>query len=177
MDDTTSQNIIQILTFRLGDELFALDVSCVREVLDLVEIRKVPNTPDFMRGIINVRGNIIPVVDLGWKLGIKKTETSINTRIVVMDFNKDNDSTIVGAMADSVHEVIDLDISLLQDTPSINSRMKTDYIKGIANSNDEFIMLLDLDRIFSDVELEGVLDNDKQDDVSTTSDNTSEATD
>ena len=165
MDDNTSQNIIQILTFRLGDELFALDVSSVREVLDLVEIRKIPNTPDFMRGIINVRGNIIPVVDIGWKLGIQKTETSLNTRIVVMDFSKDDDCIIVGAMADSVHEVISLDMSLLQDPPSINSRMKTDYIKGIANSNDEFIMLLDLDSIFSDVELEDVMDNDKPDDV------------
>lgn len=153
MSDTNSKNIIQILTFRLGEELFALDVTSVREVLDIVEIRKVPKTPEFMRGIINVRGNIVPVIDMSRKLGMQKTDKNADSRIIVMDFNMENNVIVVGAMADSVHEVIDLDLSQLQPPPDINSRWESDYIRGIAKYNDEFIMLLDLNYIFSETEL------------------------
>lgn len=156
MNDAISDNIIQILTFRIGKELFALDVSCVREVLDIVDIRRVPKAPEFMRGIINVRGNIVPVIDMGYKLGMQKAESNVDSRIIVIDFNTETNMIVVGALADSVHEVIDLDLSQTQPPPEINSRWESGYIKGIAKYNNEFIMLLDIDSIFSEAELMGI---------------------
>lgn len=151
----------QYLTFKLGDEVFALDVSQVREVLDVTAITKVPRAPDFMRGVINVRGSVVPVVDMRLKFGMTKTENTVDTRVVVMDLSMDGETTILGALADSVHEVIDLDPEQIEEPPKIGSRWKTEFIKGIGKRNDEFIILLDIDRIFSTDELAIVQDTGK----------------
>ena len=99
----------QYLTFKLGEEMFAINVSQVREVLDISTITKVPRAPDFMRGVINVRGSVVPVVDLRLKFGMTKTETTVDSRIIVMELSLEGDKTVLGSMADSVHEVLDLD--------------------------------------------------------------------
>jgi len=148
----------QYLTFKLGDEVFALDVSQVREVLDVTAITKVPRAPDFMRGVINVRGSVVPVADMRLKFGMTKTENSMDTRVVVMDIAMDGETTILGALADSVHEVMDLEPSQIEAPPKIGTRWKTEFIKGIGKRDEEFIILLDIDRIFSTDELAIVQD-------------------
>ena len=141
------------LTFRLGDELFALDVAQVREVLDLDTITKVPRTLAFMRGVINVRGSVVPVIDLRVKFDMSRTTNTVDTRIVVMELALDNEITVVGALADSVHEVIELEPTQIEPAPRIGSRWRTEFIKGVGKRNNQFIIILDIDRVFSADEL------------------------
>ena len=143
----------QYLTFILGDEVFALDVAQVREVLDLTTITKVPRSPEFMRGVINVRGSVVPVVDLRLKFGLPQAENTMNTRIIVMEIALDGETTVLGAIADSVQEVIELDPGLIEQPPRIGSRWRTEFIKGIGKRDGGFIIILDIDRIFSTDEL------------------------
>lgn len=142
------------LTFRLGEELFALDVAEVREVLDMRAITKVPRTPDFLSGVINVRGSVVPVVDLRTKFGLAQTDDTVNTRIVVMELELDGEQTVFGALADSVHEVTELDPSHIESPPRIGTRWRTDFIRGIGKRNDDFIIILDVDTIFSGEEVQ-----------------------
>lgn len=141
------------LTFKLEDELFAVEVSKVREVLDMNTIRKVPNAPEFMKGIINVRGSVVPVVDLRIKFGRTEKENTIDTRIIVMEINIDDDMVVLGAISDSVHEVVDLNAELIENPPRIGSRWKTEFIKGIGKKDDDFIIILDIEQVFSADEL------------------------
>jgi purine-binding chemotaxis protein CheW len=143
----------QYLTFRLDEEMFALDVNQVREVLDFSTITKVPRAPEFMRGVINVRGSVVPVIDLKRKFGLPKTGKTVDTRIVVMELDMEGEHTVLGAMADSVHEVIELEAGQIEEPPRIGSRWRTEFIKGIGKRNEQFIILLDIDRVFSSDEL------------------------
>jgi len=141
------------LTFRLEDESFSIDVSQVREVLDMSSITKVPQAPDFMRGVINVRGNVVPVVDMRIKFGLPMAEQTVNTRIVVMDLTLDNEKVVLGTIADSVHEVIELEPEQIEPPPNIGNRWRTEFIKGIGKRDDHFIMILDINEVFSSEEL------------------------
>lgn len=141
------------LTFKLEDEVFALDVAQVLEVLDLSRITKVPRSADFMCGVINVRGSVVPVVDLRLKLGIPQGKRTKDSRIVMMEIDLDGEKTVLGAMADSVHEVLELDPGQIEESPKIGARWRTEFIKGIGKREDEFIIILDIDRVFSSDEL------------------------
>ena len=153
MTDNEIKELSQYLTFGLDDEMFALNVSQVREVLDMIAITKVPKSPAFMKGVINVRGSVVPVIDLRVKFGIPEKKTDLNTRIIIMDLVLDNESTVIGALADSVHEVKDLDPSAIENPPRLGARWRSDFIKGIGKSDDTFIMILDIDRVFSSDDL------------------------
>jgi purine-binding chemotaxis protein CheW len=139
----------QYLTFKLRDEVFALDVSKVREVLDLTPITKIPRTPEFMSGVINLRGNVVPVVDLRQCLDMANTEKTANSCIVVVEVVLDGEATTIGALADSVLEVIELDSEQIQPTPRIGMHLKTDFIHGMGKRDEQIIMILDIDRVFS----------------------------
>jgi len=145
--------VAQYLTFKLDDEIFALDISKVREVLDYTTVTKVPNTPAFMRGVINVRGSVIPVVDVKLKFGMAITEKSVDTCIIILEVVVDGETLVVGALADSVEEVIDLDSGHIEPAPRIGTRLRTDFIKGMGKQNERFIILLDMDKVFSSDEL------------------------
>ncbi len=143
----------QYLTFKLGDEVFALDISKVREVLDFTAITKVPRTPEFMRGVINLRGSVVPVVDLRLKFGMAPTERTVNTCIIITEVSVDNETTVLGALADSVQEVMDLGPDHIEPAPKIGTRLNTEFIKGMGKQNDKFVILLDINRVFSTEEL------------------------
>jgi purine-binding chemotaxis protein CheW len=155
---TSITETTQYLTFKLGDEIFALDISKVREVLDFTAVTKVPRTPEFMRGVINLRGNVVPVVDMRLKFGMTKTEKTVNTCIIIVEISLDGDTTVLGALADSVQEVIDLEPDKIEPAPKIGTRLKTDFIKGMGNRNEQFIIILDIDKVFSVDELSLVQD-------------------
>jgi purine-binding chemotaxis protein CheW len=143
----------QYLTFKLGNEIFATDVAKVREVLDLTQITAIPRTPEFMAGVINLRGSVVPVVDLRLCFEMTKTVSTRNTCIVVVEVLLENESTIIGALADSVEEVIDLEPGQIQPAPRIGTQIRTDFIKGMGKRDTQFIMILDIDRVFSAEEL------------------------
>lgn len=143
----------QYLTFKLGEEVFALDVNVVREILDFTTITKVPQTPDFMRGVINLRGSVVPVVDMRLKFGMTATEKTVNTCIVVVEVSVGSERTILGALVDSVQEVFELESGAIEPAPKIGTRLKTDFIKGMGKREGRFIIILDIDKIFSEDEL------------------------
>ncbi len=143
----------QYLTFKLGEEVYALDIAKVREVLDFTSVMKVPRTPEFMRGVINLRGSVVPVVDLRLKFGISKTDKTVNTCIIIMEVRVDKETTILGALADSVQEVVDLDPDNIEPAPRIGTKLKTEFITGMGKQNEKFIIILDIDKIFSTEEL------------------------
>jgi purine-binding chemotaxis protein CheW len=146
----------QYLTFKLGDEEFALDILQVREVLDYTRITKIPRTPDFMTGVINLRGSVVPVVDFRLKFGMTKNERTIDTCIIIVEVNVEGEKTVLGALADSVQEVIDLEPGQIEPAPRIGTRLNTDFIKGMGKREDQFIVLLDIDKVFSSEELQMV---------------------
>ncbi len=146
----------QYLSFKLEDEEFALDISKVREVLDFTSITKVPQTPDFMKGVINLRGSVVPVVDLNKKFGIKDTEKTENTRIIIGEVAVNGDEIVLGVLADSVNEVMDIEPENIEPTPRIGNGLNTDFLKGMGKRDEQFVMILDIDKVFSAEDLEGV---------------------
>jgi purine-binding chemotaxis protein CheW len=143
----------QYLTFKLGNEIFATDVAKVREVLDLTAITQIPRTPEFMAGVINLRGSVVPVVDLRLCFEMTRTVSTRNTCIVVVEVLLENEPTVIGALADSVEEVIDLEPDQIQPAPRIGTQIRVDFIKGMGKRDNNFIMILDIDRVFSAGEL------------------------
>ncbi len=144
----------QYLTYKLADEVFAFDISKVREVLDFTMITRVPKMPDFFRGVINLRGSVVPVVDLRLKFGMPKTDKTVDTCVIITEVNVDGEHTTLGALADSVQEVLDLDPEDIEPAPKIGTGLNTEFIKGMGKRNERFIIILDIDRIFSADELE-----------------------
>ena len=143
----------QYLTFKLDNEVFALDVATVREVLDFTIIAKIPRTPEFMRGVINLRGSVVPVVDLRLAFGMSATQKTVSTCIIVMEVRLGNETAIMGALADSVEEVIDLEPDQIEPAPNIGTSIRIDFIRGMGKRDSHFLMILDIDRVFSDDQL------------------------
>jgi purine-binding chemotaxis protein CheW len=149
----------QYMTFKLGDELFAIDVAQVREVLEVSSITRVPTAPDYMRGVVNVRGQATPVVDLRLRFGLFPAEDTVHTRIIVMELELDGEPAVLGGIADSVHEVIELDPSAIDPPPRIAMRWRADFIQGMGKRGDDFLIILDVNAVFSSEEIAFVRDN------------------
>jgi purine-binding chemotaxis protein CheW len=143
----------QYLTFRLEEETFALDISKVREVLEYTPVTKVPRTPDFMEGVINVRGSVVPVVDMRVKFGMREGERTVNTCIIIAEVKVDGGRNILGALVDSVQEVIELEPESIARAPGIGMRLDNEFIRGMGRHNDRFVIILDVDRVFSSDEI------------------------
>ena len=139
----------QHLTFMLADEVFALDIGKVREVLDFTVATKVPNMPDYMRGVINLRGTVVPVVDLRRKFGMTATEKGVNTCVIITEVSLNDETTVLGALADSVQEVLDLEPNQIEPPPKIGTKLRTEFIEGMGKHNNQFIIILDIDKVFS----------------------------
>jgi len=143
----------QYLTFKLEDEVFALDIAKAREVLEYTTVTKVPRTPDFMCGVINLRGGVVPVVNMRLKFGMPDVEKTVNTCIIIVEVTIDGETTVLGALADSVQEVMDLEPDQIEPAPKIGTRLNTNFIKGMGKHDSKFIMILDIDKVFSADEL------------------------
>jgi len=144
----------QVLTFRLGRECFGIDVLKVREILDCTDVTRVPQTPDDMLGVINLRGSVVPVFDLRTRFGFNETATTQESCIVVLEVTVDDEQVVVGILGDKVEEVADLDIDQIEPPPKLGNRLRTEFINGMGKkADDSFIILLDIDRVFSSDEL------------------------
>ena len=148
-----SESTNQFLTFTLGAEVFALDISSVREVLEYTTITRVPRTPESIRGVINLRGRAVPVVDVRLKFGMPETTRTVDTCIIIVEVNLAGEETVLGALADSVKEVMDIEPGDIEPAPRMGTSIRADFIRGIGKQNDQFIILLDIDRVFSEEEL------------------------
>lgn len=155
MTTVTTQNAmpadepVQYLTFTLDGESFATDITQVREVLEFKSVTKVPRTPDYMRGVINLRGNVVPVVDLRLQFDMEETEPSVDTCIVIVEVPIDGQPVVLGALADSVQEVLELRPEQLAPPPRLGTRIRTDFIRAMGRHADQFVIILDMERVFS----------------------------
>lgn len=152
-EETVQAELNQYLTLTLADELFALNINSVREILEMTDITKIPRTPDYMRGVINLRGHAVPVVDLRSKFGMPATEPTVNTCIIITEIAQDGASMQIGALADSVQEVLELGPETIDPPPRMGTSIDTDFIRGMGKHDDQFIIILDIDRVFSIEEL------------------------
>jgi len=148
-----SESTNQYLTFTLGEEVFALDISSVREVLEYTTITKVPRTPEYIRGVINLRGRAVPVVDVRLKFGMPETQRTVNTCIIIVEVTLGGEETVLGALADSVKEVMDIEPKDIEPAPRMGTSIKADFIQGIGKHQEEFIIILDIDKVFTEAEL------------------------
>ena len=158
MDENIIKSDGQYLTFRLAEEVYALDITKVREVLEFDKVTKVPKTPEFLRGVLNLRGKVVPVVDLRLKFGMTKTEKTVDTCVIITEIKIDNEMTQIGAMADSVWEVIDIDPEHIEPAPKIGTQLDTRFIEGMGKHNENFIIILNVNNVFSKDEMSVVLD-------------------
>lgn len=156
MDKEQLSKIDSYLSFKLGDEEFAAHVGKVLNILEMTKITEVPKSPDYMKGVINLRGTVLPVVDTRIKFGMTATEYTPNTCIVVMEVEMEGDTVQVGALVDAVQAVLELDEAQIQPPPSIGSKYKSEFIYGMAKVDERFIMLLDMDKVFSADEIVNV---------------------
>lgn len=146
----------QYLTFTLAGEVFAVDVARVREILEMPSITKVPQVPEFMRGVINLRGCVVPVIDLRLKFGMEETAQTVNTCIIVVEVDMDGENIVLGALADSVQEVIEMEPSQIEAAPHIGTHLKTEFLKGMGKHDGNFVMILDIDKVFNCEELASI---------------------
>jgi purine-binding chemotaxis protein CheW len=136
---------LQLVSFTVGKELFAVDILSVQEINRMLELTKVPQSPEGIEGVINLRGRIIPVLDLRNQFGIDPSELDENTRIIVVEVQ----GNTIGFIVDSVHEVLRINKSIIEATPQMNSSIDSSYVAGVAKLDDDLLILLDLDNLLS----------------------------
>ncbi len=144
----------QYLAFNLGEESFAIDVAHVREILEFTSLTRVPRTPEFMRGVINLRGGVVPVMDMRVKFNLSATEKTVNTCIVVVEVDLHGETTALGALVDSVQEVFELEPDQIEPAPRIGTGLEAAFIRGLGKRDDRFVIILDINKVFSVKELE-----------------------
>lgn len=140
--------VLQWVTFRLEDETYGINVMQIREVLRYSEIAPVPGAPDYVLGIINLRGNVVTVIDTRSRFGLMSGEISDNTRIVIIEADKQ----VIGILVDSVAEVVYLRSSEIDSTPSVGTEESAKFIQGVSNRDGELLILVDLNKLLSDEE-------------------------
>jgi purine-binding chemotaxis protein CheW len=135
------------LTFSLNQEEYGLEILKVKEIIGLMNITKIPRTPQNIRGVINLRGKVIPVMDLRLKFGMEAVKDTAERCIIVVDALMKNNSVLMGILVDSVSEVMDIAAAEIENSPSFGTDVDTDFILGIGKSKDKVILLLDIDKI------------------------------
>lgn len=137
------------LTFTLNHESFAINVSKVIEILEVPRITKIPKAPDYMKGVINLRGNVLPVIDTRIKFGMPPIENTIDTCIVVLEIEIGEEQLTIGAIMDSVKEVVDFPPDEIKPSPALGTDYNPEFIEGIIKFDDKFTMILDIGKVFS----------------------------
>ena len=143
----------QLLTFTLGSEVYAMEVATTREVLEFTGLTPIPRMPGWIRGVLNLRGTVIPVLDLKQKLGMGRTEQSRDSCILILELSLDGEQTIVGILADSVREVFEVEHAQIEPPPRFGSQVSTEYLRGVGHRNGTLFILLDVQKIFAINEL------------------------
>ncbi len=149
MTNQTNHQISSYITFVLGEETFASHVNNVVKILEMQKITEVPKAPDFMKGVINLRGSVLPVMDARIKFGFKPQPYTDKTCILVLSILIQDESTEVGAIVDAVLDVLEYPAGEILPPPNLGSRYKADFVDGVLKLNDQFIMILNMNSVFS----------------------------
>jgi len=147
------KSLNQYLTFFLAGEEYAISILQVTDIIECGVVTRVPGTPLWIRGVHNLRGTVVPVIDLAVKFGLPATEITRRTCVVIVEIRIDDEALVMGVMADSVHQVVELGPDQIQPAPTFGPRVRVDCIQGMASSNGKFIVLLDIERILTSDEI------------------------
>jgi len=146
----------QYLTFLLSGEEYAISILRVKEIIGYDTVTTVPKTPKWIRGVINLRGNVVPVVDLAVRFGTGERPVTKMTCIIIVESKLENQNTLMGVMADAVSQVMDIEAGDIQPVPAFGTRIKVDYLQGMAQLGKKFALLLDIDKVLSGDEILGL---------------------
>jgi len=149
----------QFLSFQVAGEEYAVGILRVREIIEYGVVTRVPTTPPWVRGVFNLRGGVVPVIDLAVKFGLPQSETTSRTCIVIVEARLGDETALMGVVADAVSQVMELGPDDVEPPPPFGTRVRIDYLHGMAQAGRKFVLLLDLDRVLSTDELVGVAES------------------
>jgi purine-binding chemotaxis protein CheW len=153
------ENLVQFLSFTLGNEEYGVDILSVQEIRSWEPVSRIPNVPDYEKGVVNLRGAIVPIIDLRERFGLGHLEYSPLTVVVVLQMQTEEGQTrVMGVVVDSVSDVIDVDKKTIQSAPNFGTKVSTEFINGLASVNDRMVMLLDVEKL---LKLDGLDDEDE----------------
>ncbi len=158
MSRRNAGKVQQFLTFLLAGEVYAINILHIREIIQYDNLTKVPMVPSFIAGVINLRGRVVPVIDLASRFGKQATELSKRTSIVIIELTGEGQSLLIGIMVDIVNEVLEIENAQIEPAPSFGSSIRTDFIAGMGKIDSRFLILLDVERVLSIEELSAVVD-------------------
>lgn len=144
---------VQLLTFLIGEEEYAVGIHRAREIIEYPPITQVPGTPEYIRGVLNLRGSVVPVVDLARKFGLASSPVTNRSCVVIVEVDLGGEPTVMGVVADSVSQVVELGREEIEEPPSFGTQVRVDYLLGMGRSGQRFVLMLDIDRILSEGEL------------------------
>lgn len=150
----TPGSVGQYLSFLLDGECFAINVTRVREIIGKSNMTRIPRMPEFMSGVINLRGVVVPVVDMCVKFDLGRVKETVDSCIVVIEVQVDGETTVIGALVDAVQEVFEIEHSQMEPPPQMGTRLDTGFIEGMCRRDDDFVIVLDPDNVFSIPEIE-----------------------
>lgn len=153
-DVTEVQEQHQYLTFMLKGEIFAIGILSIKEIIEYGKLTEVPSMPDFIRGVINLRGAVVPVVDLAARFGKNNTEIGRRTCIVIIEVNNGQSSQVIGVMVDAVNAVLEIPSNQIEAAPSFGAKIRAEFIKGMGKIEGNFVIILDVDKVLSQDELD-----------------------
>lgn len=153
MSINKDQEVKTCLSFRLGEEVFAIDVLKVINILEMSHITRIPKSPEYMKGVINLRGTVLPVIDLRTKFGLPEKEATVDTSIIVLSIDFSGEAVLIGTLVDAVKEVLELKTNEIAPSPTIGTKYNTGFIEGMWRTDEKFIMILDIDKVFSTEEV------------------------
>jgi len=151
-----SDNVDQHLTFRLAGKIFGLEISAIKEIIEYSEVTEVPMTPDFISGVINLRGSVVPVIDLGQRFSGQATVVSKRTSIIILEVENADLRIEIGVIVDMVNDVLDIHPDEIEPPPSFGNQIQTNFIKGMAKLDSKLLILLDIENVLSMEELSAV---------------------
>ncbi|WP_422614185.1 chemotaxis protein CheW [Azoarcus taiwanensis] len=146
---TESDELRQYLTFMLGGETFAIGILHIKEIIEYGQLTTVPMMPEFIRGVINLRGAVVPVIDLARRFGGKRSEVTRRSCIVILELESEDETQVIGAVVDAVNEVIEIDPDCIEPAPAFGARIRTDFIAGMGKIHDRFVILLNVDNVLA----------------------------
>ena len=143
------QDLQQYLTFMLGGEVFAIGILSIKEIIEYGQLTEVPRMPEFIRGVINLRGAVVPVVDLGARFGKHQSTVSRRTCVVIIEIEHDGEQQVVGVMVDAVNEVLDIVPDQIEPAPNFGASIRADFISGMGKVNGKFVIILNVNYVLS----------------------------
>ena len=147
--EATLQELQQYLTFMLGSETFAIGILNIKEIIEYGNLTEVPRMPEFIRGVINLRGSVVPVIDLGARFGKQAGEVTPRTCVVIIEVQYEGEEHVVGVMVDAVNEVLDIPADQIEPAPSFGANIRADFIRGMGKVEGKFVILLNVNHVLS----------------------------